>query len=340
MKKIVITAAILLLAICSRAQQVPHFSQYMLNPYLANPAVAGSENYIDVRTGWRNQWTGVDGAPKSLYLTAHLPLNKMDNRATAISSPSRWRNGRKALFEAYRDKDVRLEQAHHGAGLSVMTDKAGALKRSDVSLTYAYHLPLTKSLKMSVGLSGGVSVYKVDLSRLVLTDPNDPTYTSGEYNRVKPNITAGALLYSKRYFVGVTSAQILQDELSARDGQAEEMDQSQMHYFLTGGYKVVLSPKLSLLPSVMVKHVRPAPLSADLNLKMLYLDKVWAGASYRKLDSVVLLGGININSLWQVGYAYDMSGSEFGRATQGSHEVVLGILLNNRGKVISPSDFW
>ncbi|GAB3542491.1 hypothetical protein GCM10027443_43420 [Pontibacter brevis] len=62
---------------------------------------------------------------------------------------------------------------------------------------------------------------------------------------------------------------------------------------------------------------------------MLCLDKMWAGASYRKHDCVILLGGLNINNLWQLGYAYDISGSEFGRATQGSHEVVLGILLNN-----------
>jgi type IX secretion system PorP/SprF family membrane protein len=323
------------------AQQIPHFSQYMLNGFLVNPALAGSENYGEVKTGYRNQWAGIEGAPESYYLTVQMPLNKRNLQTTATSIPTRGKTGSKALFQDYNKKEVVLSKPHHGIGFTAITDKAGALKRSDFSLTYAYHLPLTKELKMSAGLSGGVSIYRVNEAGLHLTDPNDPTFIGGNYNRVKPNITASTLLYSKRLFIGSSSTQILQDELSAGyNDQDTHKASTRVHHSLMGGYKIALDPKFSILPSVLIKYASPAPLSVDTNLKVLYKDIVWAGGSYRQNNSVVLLGGINVSNMLQVGYAYDMATPSISKMAGGAHEVVLGLMINNRGKIFSPSDFW
>lgn len=332
----------LLLCLCLKvfSQQVPNFSQYMLNGFLMNPALAGSENYGEVKTGYRNQWVGVEGAPKSYYLTAHMPLGKMNVNTTANSVPFKGRAGSRTLFQNYTKRDVVKAQPHHGVGFTAITDKAGALKRSDFGLTYAYHLPLTRELKMSAGLSGGVSVYRVDGEGLRLTDPNDPTFIGGNYNRVKPNITAGALLYSKRFFIGSSSTQILQDELSTRFSKEGHGVSTRVHHYLMGGYKIIFTPKLSMLPSLLLKYASPAPTSVDLNMKLLYNDMAWVGGSYRQHNAFVILGGVNVNSLLQVGYAYDVATSGIGRIGGGAHEVVLGILVNNRGKIFSPSDFW
>ncbi|WP_439882126.1 PorP/SprF family type IX secretion system membrane protein [Pontibacter sp. MBLB2868] len=341
MRKHILISLLLLLHLSAFSQQLPHFSQYMLNGFLINPALAGSENYAEIKTGYRNQWAGVEGAPESYYLTAHMPLGKMNMNTTATSVPYRGRNGSKALFKAYTKRDVTLAQPHHGLGFTAITDKAGALKRSDFGLTYAYHLPLNKELKMSAGITGGLSAYKVDEESLQLTDPNDPTFTGGNYNRVKPNITAGLLLYSKRFYIGSASSQILQDELTGSLSQDDSNEaSSRVHHYLMGGYKVMFTPNLSMLPSVLVKYASPAPLSVDANLKLLYKDKAWIGGSYRQNNDFVLLGGLNMNNLLQVGYAYDMATSGIGRIGGGAHEVVLGILINNNGKIFSPSDFW
>ncbi|WP_242926173.1 PorP/SprF family type IX secretion system membrane protein [Pontibacter vulgaris] len=339
MKKILI---VLLAAVCSlaQAQQLPHFSQYMLNGYLINPAVAGSENYGEAKVGYRNQWTGLEGAPKSYYLTLQMPISKIDRNTTAATLPSRDRNSRKFLYRKYMHDEIRMAEPHHGVGLTAIADKAGALSRSDIGLTYAYHLPLNTTMNMSVGLSGGVSVYNIDQRLLLLSNPSDPAFTDGGYNRVKPNITAGALLYSKRFYIGVTTAQVLQDELTPGQTDLEKQNRSYMHSYLTGGYKVVLSKDLSLLPSVLLKYVRSSSVSADANLKVLFSDKIWAGCSYRHNDAVILLGGVNVNNMFQLGYAYDMASGRISKSGYGSHEVVLGILLNNKARIYSPSDFW
>src|SRR6202035_3990251 len=56
------------------AQQKPQYTQYVFNNYLLNPAVAGIENYTDVKAGYRSQWTGLQGAPVTSYLTIDAPI--------------------------------------------------------------------------------------------------------------------------------------------------------------------------------------------------------------------------------------------------------------------------
>jgi hypothetical protein len=46
-----------------KAQQVPLYSQYILNGFLINPAVAGSEGYTAVNLTAREQWIGFKNAP-------------------------------------------------------------------------------------------------------------------------------------------------------------------------------------------------------------------------------------------------------------------------------------
>src|SRR5215468_2689932 len=58
------------------AQQRPYYTQYILNNYIINPAVAGIENYWDVKISHRHQWVGLDGAPVTTYFTIQGPLSK------------------------------------------------------------------------------------------------------------------------------------------------------------------------------------------------------------------------------------------------------------------------
>ena len=161
-------------------------------------------------------------------------------------------------------------------------------------------------------------------------------YAYGDYRRAKPNNSAGMMIYTRKYYIGTTTSQILQVELSKEKGIPNQ-DRAFMHYYATGGYKVVVSPEFSVLPSVMIKYVQPAPLSVAVNIKVFYQDKVWIGGSYRHKDAAVVLAGVNISNLLQVGYAYDISNSDIGRVSDGSQEIVVGLLLKNRGKVFCPA---
>ncbi|WP_257667254.1 T9SS type B sorting domain-containing protein [Parapedobacter tibetensis] len=63
---LVILTLLLYACIGVQAQQRPQYTQYIFNGFLANPAVAGIERYVDLKMGARSQWQGVDGAPQTL----------------------------------------------------------------------------------------------------------------------------------------------------------------------------------------------------------------------------------------------------------------------------------
>ena len=46
-----------------KAQQLPIYSQYMLNDFSMNPAIAGTQNYFDIKSDNRFQWIGITDAP-------------------------------------------------------------------------------------------------------------------------------------------------------------------------------------------------------------------------------------------------------------------------------------
>src|SRR5688572_31447484 len=73
----------------ANAQQRPYYTQYVLNPFISNPALAGIENYWDIKVSYRNQWTGISGAPATLYATAHGPFKITSHGAeTTATVPS------------------------------------------------------------------------------------------------------------------------------------------------------------------------------------------------------------------------------------------------------------
>lgn len=64
------------LVLVANAQQRPYYTQYIMNNYIINPAVAGIENYWDVKASHRMQWVGLQDAPVTTYITAHGRLKK------------------------------------------------------------------------------------------------------------------------------------------------------------------------------------------------------------------------------------------------------------------------
>jgi type IX secretion system PorP/SprF family membrane protein len=69
----------------AHAQQKPHYTQYILNQYIVNPAITGIENYVDVKLSHRHQWVGLQDAPVTTYFTMHSAIGKKDYNVSATS---------------------------------------------------------------------------------------------------------------------------------------------------------------------------------------------------------------------------------------------------------------
>ncbi|MFD0794176.1 type IX secretion system membrane protein PorP/SprF [Mucilaginibacter litoreus] len=319
------------------AQQRPQYSQYIFNNFLLNPAVAGIENYTDVKLGYRSQWTGLDGAPVTAFFSVNAPLGTEFTQGDATAFPA---SGGQSPYSRMYTQEYRASEPHHGIGFTVFTDKAGPIDQTNVSASYAYHLGITSQLNLAVGVTAGANHLHLNTSQITLENPNDPILNQIENNRWKPDLGIGIWAYAANYYFGASVQQILPQNQYITTSNTSNLSKTVPHYFFTGGYKFYVSDDVTLLPSALLKFINPLPTSFDINMKMSFRDRFWFGGSYRKDDSFGVLAGFNLSSLINVSYSYDITTSALKTVSNGSHELVIGILLNNRYNLTSPQHGW
>lgn len=328
-----------LVSLSSVAQQLPHYTQYVLNNFIINPAVAGIENYTDVKVSHRHQWVGIDGAPVTTYLTIQGSLKKSDyNRESATGFHASGENPRgKAYWQDYTKAEP-----HAGIGLTILNDRTGPLNRFSAYATYAYHLGISAKTSISGGISVGVKNTTLDASKLSFDVPVDPAVAgSGYLNKISPDINAGVYLYSANYFVGLSAQNVIPTKLEFAQDTVKLAGGKQIpHLFLMAGYRYLITDDISFLPSALIKYVTASPVGFDINVKAQYRDFLWLGASFRYQDSFAAMVGLNISNAFNIGYSYDITTSKLNSVSNGSHEIVLGFLLGNKYGDWCPRNIW
>jgi type IX secretion system PorP/SprF family membrane protein len=333
MRKFLLSLILIGAGLAGRAQQKPQYTQYVLNNILLNPAVSGIENYIDVKAGHRSQWSGLYGAPVTTYLTLNAPLGPafVGGDAAALSP------GNENPYSSAYAQSYRAAEPHQGIGFTLVSDQAGPFSTTDINLTYAYHLGLSSTLNLAVGAAAGFDNTVFNTSGLILTDPDDLAISNAGGSRWKPDLGAGAWAYSSVFYAGLSARQTFPASLYREQvGQTGKPGPGGTNWFLTSGFKLFLSDDVTLVPSALLKLVRPLPPALDVTMKLAFRDRFWVGGAYRHRDALAGLLGLNISSLVNIGYAYDHSTSALGAVNSGTHEIVLGFMLNNRSRVICP----
>jgi type IX secretion system PorP/SprF family membrane protein len=338
MRKISIAIAYVLCCQFLSAQQKPQYTQYIMNNYIINPALSGIENYTDIKLSHRLQWVGLQGAPVTTYLTINTPLGKNDNRQTSGTVPKPGENPRgKNYWENYE-----AAKPHSGIGLTVVDDHTGPLNNFTADATYAYHIGISPKTSLAAGFGVGITNISLDRGSLYFETPVDPAvYNNGNINSIKPDFNAGLWLYSADYFVGVSAQQIIPQKVSFT-GNAVSLYNGKLvpHLFATAGYRFLLTDDVNMITSVMMKYVEPVPLQFDFNVKLLYQDFLWVGASRRTYDGFAAMLGVNISSMINIGYSYDLTTSRLNTVSYGTHEIIVGFLIGNKYGDWCPRNVW
>ncbi|RLD64873.1 MAG: hypothetical protein DRI84_08005 [Bacteroidetes bacterium] len=290
------------LTIKSYAQQESQFTQYMYNTATINPAYVGSHGTLDIISLYRNQWAGLNGAPKTLNLTGGSPIGE-----------------------------------NLGLGLSFVQDEIGPSEESTIAVDFSYTLNLQNDLKFSFGLKGGINLLNIDYSVLNI-DP-DEVFQFNVDNRLTPIIGVGAYLFKENWYAGLSVPNLL--ETTHYDDSAISNATEKAHFYAIGGYVFDLNKNLKLKPAVMAKFTSGAPVAIDMSANFLLYEKITLGASYRVDAAVSGLAGFQISDMLTVGYAYDYSTSNLGNYNSGSHEIFLRFELvrYDRCKCVSPRFF-
>lgn len=303
MKKIYFTALILLLTFFEgHAQQDPHYTQYMYNMNVINPAYAGSKESLSFGLLYRKQWVEIEDSPATFSLSGSSPVGK-----------------------------------NVGLGLSIISDKIGPVEENNVYGDFSYTLKLGGEHKLALGLKAGATFHKVglyDIGNGNVPNADDPAF-SEDLNKTYLNIGTGIFYYTNKYYVAFSVPNMIKSKhLDVRvDGQDKKYGSETAHYFLTGGYVFDLNPNVKFKPFAMIKSAFNAPTSIDVSTNFLFYEKFEAGATYRLDDSFGLMVNYAISPSVRVGYAYDHIVSDLKVTSPSSHEFILLFDVNLYKKV-------
>jgi type IX secretion system PorP/SprF family membrane protein len=277
------------------AQQLPQYTQYMLNELAINPAVSGKEEYTDLRSNNRYQWVGITDAPRTYMLTAHGP---------------------------FKNKNM-------GMGLHIFTDIVGPTRRVGFNLSYAYHIKLKDDMKLALGLSAGVLQWGIDGHKLILHDAGDENILVQYQTVYVPDFGAGLLWYNKKFYLGVAVPQLYQSKIKLYPG-VESNSSLVTQFNINGAYKFDLGDNFKIEPSFLVKYETPAPFKIDGGLRLIYKEQVWLGGSYRHNDAFTALIGFMYKNYLMIGYSYDFTTTNLKKYNTGTHEIMLGLRFSRQ----------
>jgi len=292
MKRSILILFSLCLAVASHAQQNPLSTLFMTNPFVLNPALAGTNNYFQVISQNRFQWIGFTDAPITNSLSVYGPLEKY---------PMGW-------------------------GSTLSYDVAGPVSIGTVHGSYAYHYNINEDMKISMGLNIGIMQYKIDYAKIDM-EYDDPTMNAKE-NYYLPDANLGAYFYTSTYHVGLVVSHLLNNKIQIGTDPTGD-SKLKSHFYLTGGYKYYVNREWAIEPSVVLKKVWPAPFQVDLNVRAWYKNMVWGGLSYRTQEALSIMLGYTYEKKIYIGYSYDLVLNPLGAHNFGSHELMLGYRFND-----------
>lgn len=311
MKKQLLIAIFLISSATAEAQTNELMGQYYLNMPAYNPAHTGSDNFLNITGGFRQQWTGFAGSPRSTFISAYgVPGSK---NADSLS----------------------MTRARHGAGAYAISNQQGPFRQTEISLMYAYHVPVARKTFISLGISPSVARDEIDIPSISVEDPvSDVVYQSliSQGNTFsKLMINSGLALYSDRFFMSYSFRELSRISLGGNEDAFRQSGDRRHH--LMAGYTQRLSQQLELMPNAFLRLASSRPNLIELGSRIRHNRNSWLGLSWRNDNSVVASLGFITRGRFQFGYAFEHKAFGIGQLATTSHEFTIGLhLLKPRKK--------
>ncbi|MGL1888237.1 MAG: PorP/SprF family type IX secretion system membrane protein [Reichenbachiella sp.] len=294
-----------------QGQNGPTFSHFMFNKSYWNPSLVSIDGGSSVSFISRGQWAGYE---TSFEQQGGAPVTQFLNYSTLMD----------------------IKGLPIGLGGSLMYDQLGPVTNTELHLSIAYHKDFSRG-KISFGVSPRFINRKLDFGQLVAVNPED-LIESGSILEQQFDLSAGVSFVANDFGVSLGVNNILTPEFEFIDGGSSGQNGELMEYVLMADYRYLVNLNTVIQPSVLV-HGNFAYLTYDINVRVIYQTKIWAGLSYRDGEAMSLLLGYSFleDQSLEVGYAFDLVIDNQSAKQPTSHELYLRYnlpTLNSRSKKI------
>lgn len=297
MKHLSTTIIALLLAFGLYAQQEPHYTYFMYNQQLFNPAYVGSRNTPSFTGIHRSQWLGFEGAPSSQVLSFQTPIMRQRG----------------------------------GVGGTVSRQEIGITGSWFGSAAYAYRIRLTQELDLRIGMQATLRYMGIRFSdpKVVTVSQFDPSLSDRTFqDHYRGNMGVGMhLTYKDLFYFGASSPQVYPNDIGFNNF-ADVSARVFPHRYIVMGGAIPVSEQFELMPNMLVKWVDHAPIDFDINFSVRYLQKVMAGLTYRTGgnrfgESIDVLLYFQFHPKLGAGLAYDLTLSDIRSYQSGTIELMM-----------------
>jgi len=297
------------------AQQLPLYSQHVMNKYLINPAVAGSGGYTQINLTAREQWIGIKDSPKTHALSIHSRIL----RNSFISK----------TFAIRRNQKSSLRDGRVGLGAYIFNDRSGLISRTGFQFTYAYHINIQEG-QLSFGLSGNIYQFKLDQQEMRSYEPDDATLNYARGTTLIPDADFGVYFANQSMYVGFSTAYLFQSAFKFGN-QGYKNFRLKRHHYLVGGYNHELNSNIRIEPNLMMKLSESPRFQMDLGTNIYFYENYWGGLAYRTGGALIIMGGVKVDKFY-FGYAFDYTFINLMRHSFGSHEFMLAMKLGENAR--------
>ena len=274
---------IVLATISLSAQQDPQFTQYSYNPMTVNAGYTGSRGHTAFLALHRSQWTGIEGAPRTITFSIDAPFKLFD-----------------------------------GIGLSLIHDEIGPAQETYLDGNYAHTIRVNRSGgNLGLGIKAGARMLSIDWSKGRFRDP-EAAFNENVNSEILLTLGAGLFYYNEYSYLGLSVPNVLRNR--HYDAIQESEATEDLHFYLIGGYVLDLSPDLKFKPSFYAKHATGGVLSVDVSANFLVKEALTVGVNYRVTESISGLLGLRVSPKLSFGYAYDYNTGNLSNYGSGSHE--------------------
>ncbi|MBK7132250.1 MAG: PorP/SprF family type IX secretion system membrane protein [Bacteroidales bacterium] len=292
MKKLIILITSILIGAISSAQQVPISENYYMDRYSLAPSYAGNYNAKYLFMGYRSDWTGIDGGPKTVRISYSDLLPYMKNA---------------------------------GFGGKIIYDKAGIFSQLYILGSYSYNLQVNQDHHIMFGLSMGFYRNKLNL----LDYYNDPDYT---IDPALVSLDINSKLKFMSDFSAVwtwkgAEAGFMFSNISLGDASYKEVSLKYnplANYQFHATYIYNINEDWDLTPLLIVRGGKYIKSQFEIATQVMYLKKFWGSLVYRDPAIIGFGAGASINKGLKIGYNFNFATNVVMGAFN-NHEITIGL---------------
>jgi type IX secretion system PorP/SprF family membrane protein len=277
----------------SFAQHSTNFTQFFVNPYTLNPSFAGADGQKVLSLAYRKQWVGIKESPSVVNLSFHAPAKSRLNYGLLLNNETR-----------------------------------GLLSNTGLQGSLAYEVDFGEHRYIRFGLSTGVAMNNIDLSKLDDAMMSDPALANAVENNVSLLGNAGLSFHLKNTHLGFVIPSLFAPTFVSTKSFAVEEVNPMRAIILHGSHRFYFSKFKNVFEPYIVYRINGG-LAAQIEAAgVVHLHHtLWFGTSYKQDFGFSVLGGAKLNKLLALGASFSLNNMGVADLNSPSFELQMSYLL-------------